>query len=121
MKKLLLKVAVVGITGGSLLTGATALAASANAAPAGRASCPSGDACLYDGAPGTQSYQAYYHYGAHNLSGVTGDHYFFNAQTNNAKAYLCTGYNGDGTCTLVKADTGVTKNFTPINSIYLEA
>jgi hypothetical protein len=110
-------IAAMTLVAGSLLVGGTAIATSASAATTSREPCPSGYACLYDGS----AYSKYGSYGAHNLSGVTGSHFFFNAQTGGAKAYLCTGYNGTGTCTNVPAGTGTTKNFGPINSIYLSA
>lgn len=97
----------------AVMVGSTAFSASAVAAP--RDPCPKGYACLYDGA----SYTKYGKYGSHNLHGVTGTHYFFNAQTGNAKAYLCTDYNGNGTCYYVAAGTGVSRDFRPIYSIYL--
>lgn len=110
-------VTAVALMAGTLLAGGTALASSANAVAAPRDPCPSGYACLYSGS----GYTKYGTYGSHNLSGVTGSHYFFNAQTGGALAYLCTGYNGTGSCEKVAAGVGVTRDFGPINSIYLQA
>lgn len=87
----------------------------------GVAPCPSGYACLYDNIHTGDAPTEYYHYGSYNLNNVTGTHRFTNNQTGGAKAYLCTGYNGTGSCQLVPAGQTVTRDFGPINSIYLHA
>ena len=63
--------------------------------------CPSGYACLYPqnaGWNGGKPSARYYRYGSYNLVNQYGTHRFFNNQTGGAGAYLCTGYNGGGTC-----------------------
>ncbi|HEX4059407.1 MAG TPA: hypothetical protein VHY58_00175 [Streptosporangiaceae bacterium] len=100
---------------GVTVAGATVASAS------GVVVCPSGDACLYPNPPTAGAPREYYHYGYYNLSGVYGTRRFTNNQTGGAKAYLCQGYDGDGPCQLVTADSTVNVNFTPINSIYLSA
>jgi hypothetical protein len=83
--------------------------------------CPAGYACLYPTGSEAGTPIKFYTYGAHNLSNVYGMHEFFNAQTGGAVAYLCTGYNGGGSCQLVRASFAEIVNFTPINSVYLSA
>nr|WP_246306084.1 hypothetical protein [Allobranchiibius huperziae] len=114
------------VASGCLVFASTASVSPASAAPAGGtyAHCPYGYACLYQkgDTDGSSTPTTYYHYGAHNLSNVTGNRIFFNNQSGGAVAYLCTGYNGTGSCFLVKAYTYVNPyNFTPVNSIYLSA
>jgi hypothetical protein len=103
----------------AMLTGGLVTATQADAV--GIPTCPSGRACLYQNPPQAGDPAEFYHYGAYNLSDVLGYHLFRNAQTGGAKAYVCTGYNGTGTCTNVPAGTAANINFTPINSIYLHA
>jgi hypothetical protein len=84
--------------------------------------CPSGYGCMYAknaGWNGGVVQHKWMEYGAHNLSDITGTHRFFNNQTGNAEAALCTGYNGTGTCYYVPAGYWVDYDFTPINSVLL--
>ncbi len=83
--------------------------------------CATGNACLYPDASwnGGRPSATYYRYGAYNLSGQFGVKRFFNNQTGNARAAMCTGYNGGGTCYYQPAYTYSDRNFTPINSIVL--
>lgn len=120
MRRTLTKAAAATFAASGLL--AAGLAMTTTASAAGITPCPSKDACLYSNPPTAGPPREYYNYGAYNLSGVYGDREFINNQVDGAKAYLCTGYNGDGKCQLVPADSGpVIVNFTPINSIYLSA
>jgi len=86
--------------------------------------CPSGWVCIYPstnwngGVPSLK----FYTYGYHNLSNVTGNHRFFNNQTGGASAYNCSGYNGTGTdLGGVHATLWADVNFTPVNSVVLDA
>jgi len=119
MRNTLTKAVTVMFAAGTALGLGVAGATAAHAS--GVVVCPSGDACLYPNPPIAGPPAEYYHYGYYNLSGVYGTRRFTNAQTGGAKAYLCQGYDGDGPCQLVKADSTVYVNFSPINSIYLSA
>jgi hypothetical protein len=120
MRKSLKRAAAGAATVAGIMSAATALAPAANAADF--YGCPDGYACLYKGA-GLQSgvMTKYYNYGSYNLTNVTGAHEFVNQQTGGAKAYLCTGYGGTGSCQLIPALHYGNYNFTPINSIKLTA
>ncbi len=126
MKLRVMSAASIAVTSGCLVFASAGSASATSAAPAGGtyANCPYGDACLYQKGDTTGSSKPtkYYHYGAHNLSNVTGNRIFFNNQSGGAVAYLCTGYNGGGKCFLIKAYNYVNPyDFTPVNSIYLAA
>ena len=110
--------AAVALAAGTVLAGGLATAPPASAASF--YGCQDGNACLYksDSLASGVMY-AYYNYGSYNLSNVYGRHFFVNQQTGGAKAYLCTGYNGGGTCTLIPALHYGNYDFTPINSIKL--
>jgi hypothetical protein len=83
--------------------------------------CASGWVCYYPGAGwnGDAPAASYYYYRAYNLSEQHGRHRIFNNQTDGAKAYTCTGWNGSGTCTEIPAGQWVDRNIAPINSIKL--
>ncbi|HTZ43407.1 MAG TPA: hypothetical protein VMB79_06055 [Jatrophihabitans sp.] len=104
--------------------GVLSLAAPAEAAPAASSEgCPSGYVCIYPGASwnGGSPSLKFYTYGYHNLSNVVGTHRFFNNQTGGASAYACSGYNGTGS-DLFGVTTGwADENFTPANSVVLDA
>lgn len=86
--------------------------------------CPSGYVCLYPSTNwnGGVPSQKWLTYGYHNLTNVTGYHRFFNNQTGGASAYTCSGYNGTGTeLGGVHATLWTDANFTPVNSVVLDA
>lgn len=119
MRKIVRTASAVALAAGAFMaTGATAASA------ATYAGCPSGYACLYPqnaGWNGNVPSAKYYRYGSYNLVNQFGTHRFFNNQTGGAGAYLCTGYNGTGTCSRIGTYTYTDWNFTPINSIVLRA
>lgn len=119
MSSLLTKFVAATFSAGVLLGAGGFTATAANAY--GIVPCPSGYACLYPNPPTAGDPTEYYHYGVYKLSDVTGDHEFINDQTGGAKAYLCTGNDGNGSCQLVTVGNPVVVNFNPINSIYLES
>jgi hypothetical protein len=86
------------------------------------AGCADGYVCLYpegvywrDSSPE----QRWYNYGSYNLVNKYNMHWIFNNQTGGAKAYICTGSGGGGSCELVPAGWSYYRNFTPINSVKL--
>jgi hypothetical protein len=84
--------------------------------------CPAGYVCYYPqnaGWNGDRPSVKYYRYGSYNLSEQYGTHRLFNNQTDGAKAYTCTGWNGGGTCTRLDAGQWADRNITPVNSIKL--
>jgi hypothetical protein len=82
--------------------------------------CPSGAFCIRETNGTILGKNIFYSYGAHNLSGVTGDRVLVNNQTGGAGFRLCFGYNGV-TCSEVDRDTGefAPYDMTPINSVVL--
>jgi hypothetical protein len=118
MNKLVRPLVAVVLVVGTMLVGGAATASAAT-----YAGCPSGYACLYPqdaGWNGGHPSALYYRYGSYNLTNQFGIHRFFNNQTGGAGAYLCTGYNGSGTCYRQAPYTYSDTNFTPINSIVLK-
>ncbi|CQR59722.1 hypothetical protein [Streptomyces leeuwenhoekii] len=86
------------------------------------ANCPDGAVCLYpEGQTPAQSpSHVFWRYGAHNLSGQYNYHWILNNQYGGARAKLCSGYNGTGTCHHHMApQTGWWTDFTPVNSVVL--
>ncbi|MER7640514.1 MULTISPECIES: hypothetical protein [unclassified Streptomyces] len=85
--------------------------------------CPSGAVCIYgEGVvpkDNPHPTDVYYSYGAHNLSNQFGQHWILNNQTGGATASLCNGSNGTNCTDTIAQDTGLLRNFTPINSITL--
>ena len=107
----------------TLAAGAIMATGVSSASAATYAGCPSGYACLYPQNAGWNNSQPsakYYYYRAYNLVNQFGTHRFFNNQTGGAGAYVCTGYNGTGTCYRQAPNTYTDWNFTPINSIVLK-
>ncbi|MFF0344099.1 hypothetical protein [Kribbella sp. NPDC004875] len=84
------------------------------------ATCPSGAVCLQEPNGSILSKNIWYSYGAHNLSGVTGNKVLINSQTGGAGFAICKGYNGTN-CYPVQRYPGAyaSYDFTPINSIVL--
>jgi hypothetical protein len=68
----------------------------AGAAEASTGLCPSGHVCLYTESAYNNTYgtpyRKFYDYRTYNLSNEYGTRVMINAQTNNAKVYLCYGY-----------------------------
>ncbi|KPI11116.1 hypothetical protein OK074_2943 [Actinobacteria bacterium OK074] len=84
--------------------------------------CNDGWVCLYpEGqSPPVSPSVSWYTYGAHNLSNQFNYHWILNNQTGGARAKLCTGYNGGGTCyDDMGPGEGWWTNFTPVNSVVL--
>jgi hypothetical protein len=87
--------------------------------------CPAGYVCIYPqnaGWNGGHPSAKYYDYGTYNLSNQFGTHRFFNNQVgtvDEAVAYWCTGYDGEGNCGRLEKGEWEDRNFTPINSIIL--
>jgi hypothetical protein len=119
MRKLMAKAATITFMASALAATGAGLAPGIAHASGKVPACPSGYACLYANPPTDGIIDQWTTYGYHNLSDIYGIHEFSNAQTGGALAYLCTGYDGEGTCTPVQAGSTVSVNFTPINSVYL--
>lgn len=112
------------VTVGLALSAGTATAATPDrpgglAATSARATCPSGDVCIYPGDNDGGDPATYYRYGAYNLSNQYGMHLIVNNQTGGAAFRLCYGYNGER-CGDRRGPGSYHENLTPINSIVLE-
>ncbi|KUL38692.1 hypothetical protein ADL22_17455 [Streptomyces sp. NRRL F-4489] len=111
----------------ALVAGTAAVAVltvgTADAAPAGTSDgCPYGAVCVYPQGqnPATTPNLIFWTYGAHNLSGQYGFHWILNNQYGGARAKLCSGYNGTGTCHHdMDPQDGWWTDLTPVNSIVL--
>jgi hypothetical protein len=114
MRKIAMMAAGVALAAGTLAT----VAPAAQAATTG--TCPSGAVCLEEPNGTILSKNIWYSYGAHNLSGVSGQKVVINSQTGGAGFKLCLGYNGQN-CYPDQRGTGryLSIDYTPINSIVL--
>jgi hypothetical protein len=120
MRKIMRTGSAIVLAAVAIMSVSAATAAASTSAASSYEGCSSGTACLYSGpswAGGPIDH--WVTYGSHNLSNVYGIHRFFNNQTGGAGAYLCTGYNGGGSCFRVNAFVYTDINFTPINSVVL--
>jgi hypothetical protein len=119
MRKLIKAMTAVAFAAGVAVT---AGATDAQAAGGTYEGCPYTAVCVYPqdaGWNGGNPSLIFYSYGAHNLSGQYGNHILFNNQSGGATAQTCTGYDGVGCQGYLKANTYMTKDLTPINSIKL--
>jgi hypothetical protein len=120
MRKIMRPAGAIALAAVAAMSVSAATAAAPTSAASSWAGCSSGTVCLYadiswDGGP-TDHWVTY---GSHNLRNVYGLHRLFNNQTDGAGAYICTGYNGGGSCLRVNAGTLIDDDFTTINSVVL--
>ncbi|MGY1583872.1 hypothetical protein [Streptomyces sp. MN13] len=108
------------------LGAATAIAMAVGPAQASAASpwanCPDGAVCLYPEGEDPPQYPShtFWSYGAHNLQDQYNWHWILNNQYGGARAKLCSGPDGTGTCSDGMApQTGWWVYFTPVNSVVL--
>jgi hypothetical protein len=86
------------------------------------AGCPEGAVCIYPEGqdPAVSPTHVFWSYGPHNLSGQYGYHWVLNNQTGGARAKLCNGYDGGGSCHHgMAANHGWWTDLTPVNSVVL--